>query len=53
MDFKLTPEQEDIRRAAREFAEKEFTPEVIEECDREEKYPMDIVRKARDLAFQR
>ncbi|AAB90797.1 acyl-CoA dehydrogenase family protein [Archaeoglobus fulgidus] len=51
MDFKLTPEQEDIRRAAREFAEKEFTPEVIEECDREEKYPMEIVRKARDLGF--
>lgn len=51
MDFKLTPEQEDIRRAAREFAEKEFTPEVIEECDREERYPMEIVRKARDLGF--
>ncbi len=51
MDFKLSPEQEDIRRAAREFAEKEFTPELIEECDREEKYPMKVVRKARDLGF--
>ncbi|MEM2426296.1 MAG: acyl-CoA dehydrogenase, partial [Archaeoglobaceae archaeon] len=38
VDFKLTEEQEDIRRAAREFAEKEFTKELIEECDREEKY---------------
>jgi len=51
VDFRLTPEQEDIRRAAREFAEKEFTPEIMEECDREEKYPMEIVRKARELGF--
>lgn len=51
MDFRLTPEQEDIRRAAREFAEKEFTPEIIEECDREEKYPMELVKKARELGF--
>ncbi len=51
MDFKLTPEQEDIRRAAREFAEKEFTPEIMEECDREEKYPIDLVKKARELGF--
>jgi len=51
VDLKLTPEQEDIRRAAREFAEKEFTPEIMEECDREEKYPMDLVKKARELGF--
>jgi len=51
MDFRLTPEQEDIRRAAREFAEREFTPEIIEECDREEKYPMELVKKARELGF--
>ncbi|MEM2717149.1 MAG: acyl-CoA dehydrogenase family protein, partial [Archaeoglobaceae archaeon] len=51
VDFKLTEEQEDIRRAAREFAEKEFTKELIEECDREEKYPMEIMKKARKLGF--
>lgn len=51
MDFKLTEEQEDIRRAAREFAEKEFTKELMEECDREEKYPMEIAKKARKLGF--
>ncbi|WP_290596323.1 MULTISPECIES: acyl-CoA dehydrogenase family protein [unclassified Archaeoglobus] len=51
MDFKLTPEQEDIRRAAREFAEREFTPEIMEECDREEKYPKELVIKARGLGF--
>jgi alkylation response protein AidB-like acyl-CoA dehydrogenase len=51
MDFRLTHEQLDIKRAAREFAEKEFTPELMEECDREEKYPFEIVKKARDLGF--
>ncbi|MDI9646379.1 MAG: acyl-CoA dehydrogenase family protein [Archaeoglobales archaeon] len=51
LNFKLSPEQEDIRRAAREFAEKEFTPEIIEKCDREEIYPIDIVKKARKLGF--
>ncbi len=51
MDFKLTKEQEEIKKAAREFAEREFTPELIRECDREEKYPEDVVKKARDLGF--
>jgi alkylation response protein AidB-like acyl-CoA dehydrogenase len=51
MDFRLTEEQEDLRRAAREFAEKEFTKELMEECDREEKYPMELVKKARKLGF--
>ncbi|AGK61188.1 Acyl-CoA dehydrogenase [Archaeoglobus sulfaticallidus PM70-1] len=51
MNFKLTPEQMDIKNAAREFSEKEFTPELIEECDREERYPMEVVKKARELGF--
>ena len=51
MDFRLTEEQEDIRRAAKEFAEREFTKELIEECDREEKYPSELVKKARRLGF--
>ncbi|MEG9193707.1 MAG: acyl-CoA dehydrogenase family protein [Candidatus Methanoglobus sp.] len=51
MDFRLNEEQEDLRRAAREFAEKEFTKELMEECDREEKYPMELVKKARKLGF--
>jgi alkylation response protein AidB-like acyl-CoA dehydrogenase len=51
MDFRLTEEQEDLRKAAREFAEKEFTKELMEECDREEKYPMELVKKARKLGF--
>ncbi len=51
MDFRLTQEQLDIKRAAREFAEREFTPELMEECDREEKHPFEVVKKARDLGF--
>ncbi len=50
MDFDLTKEQTDIRNAAREFAEGEF-PELAQTCDREERYPMDLVKKAADLGF--
>jgi alkylation response protein AidB-like acyl-CoA dehydrogenase len=50
MDFKLTREQQDIRKAAREFAEGEF-PEIARECDQEERYPRDLVKKAAELGF--
>jgi acyl-CoA dehydrogenase len=50
MDFALTKEQEDIRKAAREFAEKEF-PEVALKCDEEEKFPRDLWKKACELGF--
>jgi len=50
MDFSLTKEQRDIKKAAREFAEGEF-PEIAQECDQEEKYPFDLVKKAADLGF--
>ncbi|OPX33980.1 MAG: hypothetical protein B1H12_10880 [Desulfobacteraceae bacterium 4484_190.2] len=33
MDFSLSKEQRDIKRAAREFAEGEFTPERAMELD--------------------
>jgi alkylation response protein AidB-like acyl-CoA dehydrogenase len=51
VDFTFTEEQEDIRRAAREFAEKEFTPELAMQCDKEEKYPKDLVKKCAELGF--
>ncbi|MEM3703657.1 MAG: acyl-CoA dehydrogenase family protein [Candidatus Bathyarchaeia archaeon] len=51
MDFKLTKEQLEIKRAAREFAEKEFTPELALECDQKEEFPMDLYRKAAKLGF--
>jgi len=45
MDYRFTKEQNDIRRSAREFAEREF-PEVGRACDLEEKYPFDLWKKA-------
>ena len=50
MDFDLTKDQEDIKKAAREFAEGEF-PEIAQECDQQEKYPRDLVTKAAELGF--
>lgn len=50
MDFKLTREQQDIRKAAREFAEGEF-PEIAQVCDQEERYPRGLVKKAAELGF--
>jgi alkylation response protein AidB-like acyl-CoA dehydrogenase len=51
MDFKLTEEQMEIKRAAREFAEKEFTPELALEFDQKEEFPMELYRKAAKLGF--
>ena len=50
MDFTLTREQQDIRKAAREFALGEF-PERAQEFDRNETFDLDIWRKACELGF--
>jgi alkylation response protein AidB-like acyl-CoA dehydrogenase len=51
MDFELSDIQTDIKRAAREFAEGEFT-KIAQECDRAEKLTdTSILQKARDLGF--
>ncbi|UCD71289.1 MAG: acyl-CoA dehydrogenase family protein [Syntrophobacterales bacterium] len=50
MEFELTEEQEDIIRAAREFAEGEF-PEIARECDRKEEFPRHLWKKACELGF--
>jgi acyl-CoA dehydrogenase len=50
MDFELTDEQKDIKKAAREFAEKAF-PEVAEECDVNETFPKALWKKACELGF--
>jgi short-chain 2-methylacyl-CoA dehydrogenase len=44
MHFDLTPEQQDIRRMVRDFAEQEVRP-VAEELDRTKSFPYEIVRK--------
>jgi alkylation response protein AidB-like acyl-CoA dehydrogenase len=50
MDFNLTKEQRDIKKAARDFAEGEF-PNIAKECDREEKADRSIMKKACELGF--
>ena len=50
MNFDMTDEQKDIIKAAREFAEKEF-PDLAQECDREEKSPKHLWKKACELGF--
>lgn len=50
MDFNLTKEQQDIKRAAKEFAEGEF-PDRALEFDREEKFDLNIWKKACELGF--
>ena len=50
MDFEFTKEQRDIAKAAREFAEKEFTDRA-EEFDRDETFDESIFKKAADLGF--
>jgi alkylation response protein AidB-like acyl-CoA dehydrogenase len=50
MDFSLSKEQKDIIKAAREFANGEF-PERAIEFDREEKFDLDLWRKACELGF--
>ncbi len=51
MEFKLTPEQQEIKRAVKEFAEKEFTPELAIEYDQKEDFPMSLYKKAAQLGF--
>ena len=51
MDFKLTLEQQEIKKAVKEFAEKEFTPELALEYDQKEDFPMQLYRKAAQLGF--
>lgn len=50
MDFNLSKEQQDIAKAAREFALGEF-PERAQEFDRNESFDLNIWRKACELGF--
>lgn len=51
MDFNLTAEQKDIRKAAREFAEGEFDRDLAIELDRTGTFPREIIRKGAELGF--
>lgn len=50
MDFNLTEEHLMIREAARDFAQNELLPGVIER-DNEQKFPQELVKKMGDLGF--
>jgi short/branched chain acyl-CoA dehydrogenase len=50
MDFDLSPEQEEFRKAVREFAAEVVAPRA-EEMDREAKLPLDIVKQMADLGL--
>ncbi len=51
MQFELTETQRDIQKAAREFAEKEFDPDLALELDRDGKFPETIFENACKLGF--
>jgi alkylation response protein AidB-like acyl-CoA dehydrogenase len=50
MDFRLTSEQQLLRRAVREFAEAEIRPHVME-WDEAQHFPMDLVPKLAELGL--
>lgn len=50
MNFDLTPEQKQIQRRAREFAETEVSP-IAREADEKRTFPMHLVRRMGELGF--
>src|SRR5438105_11440923 len=50
MDFDLSPEQEEFRKAVREFAEEVVAPRA-EEMDRQAKLPIDIVKQMGEMGL--
>jgi alkylation response protein AidB-like acyl-CoA dehydrogenase len=51
MDFSLTREQRDIKRAAAEFAEGEFSSERAIEYELNHEFPKDLYKQAGELGF--
>jgi alkylation response protein AidB-like acyl-CoA dehydrogenase len=51
MHFELSDEQKEIKRAIKEFSEKELTPELALEFDQKEEFPADLCKKAAKLGF--
>ena len=50
MDFEYTPEQIQLRRSVREFAEAEIAPHVME-WDEAQTFPLDVIRKLGQLGY--
>lgn len=51
MDFALTREQRDIKQAAREFAQGEFSQERALELEESHTFPREMYKKAAELGF--
>jgi alkylation response protein AidB-like acyl-CoA dehydrogenase len=51
MDFELSEEQKDIKKAAREFAEGEYDDDKFREWDENEQFPQELWKKACELGF--
>lgn len=51
MDFELSDEQKDIQKAAREFGQGEFDPDLALELDQSGQFPESIWKKAAQLGF--
>ncbi len=51
MNFELSDEQKDVQRAAREFAQGEFDPDLALELDQSGKSPESLWKKAAQLGF--
>jgi alkylation response protein AidB-like acyl-CoA dehydrogenase len=50
VDFAYTPEQQQLRKAVREFAEAEIAPHVME-WDEAQTFPLEVVRKLGKLGY--
>jgi alkylation response protein AidB-like acyl-CoA dehydrogenase len=50
MDFDYSEEQKELRRAIREFAEKEIVP-YASEWDEKEEFPKEVIKKLGELGF--
>jgi alkylation response protein AidB-like acyl-CoA dehydrogenase len=51
MDFNLSEEQKDVQKAAKDFAQGEFDPDLALELDRYGRFPESIWKKACQLGF--
>ena len=50
MDFEYTPEQIQLRKEVREFAEAEIAPHVLE-WDESQTFPLEVIRKLGQLGY--
>ncbi len=51
MDFSLSKEQRDIKRAAAKFARGEFKPDLAQECECNHRFPRELYKKVGELGF--